>query len=704
VRQRRPDSWVGHVKAAQSLCKLHRTDEAEQLLQESQERLPDEAVLFTEYAAIAAARRDWDEALRRLELARERLPHEARLWAASGRTLMAAGQSEAAVELLSAAAQRFPTSYDVAMAAMETFIPLRELDRARPIARAALQLQPANQYLLTKVVTLDLQTGHANDALELWRSRIESPNFSAENALDLTWSMFQEVTSLEVARPLLRLLGSEEDSGDRDWLPRLAGLFWLRHQRPEVIALTRELVQAGLLAEQSGSAIADVLRYCLDLTFSDDDIHRMIAQYVGQSRIRLATFLFSTGYWVQRQDGPARVSRAFEAYLAECERDPSWISEDNADHVHSCLYFAAAYSHDVHARLLDEIGRRLDTAALYGAYGLRRPAGILATINVRAQEYDAYFRSDLSGPAIASSPRKLRVALCVSGQLRGFRTAFPTWSQLGLEHHETTIFVHTWQSIGRNWSRMLQFLDRDMAVHTKMLGDENLPFVTRRYPSLVAAASSNDEASEAMLRDFYGTMFVRVENDQNVPFSGKPNLWKMYYKMDQAHRFALEDGRDFDLVIRARPDRVVNSAYAFDPGELVDISRRQRAIFIVDHPNIFCEGGAFLGDQFAFGTRPAMDSFCQMMPRFEARCAAGDVSPDLGTQLWMHRTAFLMNFYDGLLAKPVPGVEFGALTDAVMLTPQEILSLIRPDIAARGEDNFDRRLIELCEAAASGRR
>ena len=59
---------------------------------------------------------------------------------------------------------------------------------------------------------------------------------------------------------------------------------------------------------------------------------------------------------------------------------------------------------------------------------------------------------------IAERSRPLRVALCVSGQLRGYKEAFPSWPSLGLDDHQVTTFVHTWQSVGQNWTRTWDFL------------------------------------------------------------------------------------------------------------------------------------------------------------------------------------------------------------------------------------------------------
>ena len=51
---------------------------------------------------------------------------------------------------------------------------------------------------------------------------------------------------------------------------------------------------------------------------------------------------------------------------------------------------------------------------------------------------------------VTPSRRKIRIAVCVSGQLRGYAKAFPTWKDTLLQHVDYDLFVHSWARVGRS--------------------------------------------------------------------------------------------------------------------------------------------------------------------------------------------------------------------------------------------------------------
>ena len=56
----------------------------------------------------------------------------------------------------------------------------------------------------------------------------------------------------------------------------------------------------------------------------------------------------------------------------------------------------------------------------------------------------------MAAPRLAPHRRKARVALCVSGQLRGHEQAFESWKRALLPSAEFDIYVHTWKDVGRS--------------------------------------------------------------------------------------------------------------------------------------------------------------------------------------------------------------------------------------------------------------
>ena len=139
-------------------------------------------------------------------------------------------------------------------------------------------------------------------------------------------------------------------------------------------------------------------------------------------------------------------------------------------------------------------------------------------------------------------PMRLRIALCISGQLRGYKPLGSTGHATGLDRHEVTRFVHVWQDIGRNWQRIWGFLRRDPFLWDTFVRPNSIAFLRPRYPILMEAALLGSEVDEHRMSEFYDTPHVRIEDDRTGEFRGKVNLWKMHYKIEQAHKLAQSVG------------------------------------------------------------------------------------------------------------------------------------------------------------------
>ena len=167
--------------------------------------------------------------------------------------------------------------------------------------------------------------------------------------------------------------------------------------------------------------------------------------------------------------------------------------------------------------------------------------------------------------------------------------------------------------------------------------------------------------------------------------------------MAAAHRAAQHSGQTFDMVIRARPDREIVDVSGFDLQELRARSEADNTVFVLDHPNVIQEGRFWLGDQFAFGVPSVMTAYCNMLPDIEVFAKIGHLPRGIDLNLPMHATPFLMMFYRGILARPIPGVEFGAFLDPPLLAVPEMYDLLARDIQERTADDFDLRLLRACE-------
>ena len=658
VRERFPDHTVGYTFGAQTLQDNGLAPEAEALIEQAAARFPNNPDVTRTGAEIAARR----------------------------------GELGAAAARFEAAARLNPGDITIARRWIETLDALQRHDDARSALDEALRIWPRDREFLKRRATLDIKTGHFDGAMELLRSVLAMPDLADDLGHDIAWAIVGESPPPEIARETMLFLIREKDTGARDWLPRLAGMIQLRGLKPPLAHLARQIVDAASDAPFD-IATMDVLRCALLFEYTDDDIQRFLRDYVAKGRVALTAHMFCQNYWKTRENMFERFTAGFERYLADKWRDLSWIREDNAAELLAYLNFAAVHSDAAYAKIVDAMRERLDLPAMQ-ALGLHTIPGATANIALETR---------IDAPAIVTAPRRLRVAICVSGQLRGFQQAMPTWRNLRLDDHDVAVFVHVWKAIGRNWQRIWSFARANAVLYGTLVGPNGLAFLRDRYPSLAAAeaaAAQSNDADVPMLQAAYNTPHVRIEDDTRDQFRSRHNLWKMHYKVDRAQRLALEDGRSFDLMIRLRPDREFLPGTAPDWNAIHAQSRDRRTVF-TDSPYLFTERQTWLGDQFAVGTQDVMDVYSGVYSDMESFTRSGRFPPDVPDHIRPHTNLFYLCFYRGLIGRTMPDVSFGALLDPAMLSASDVLKLIRQDVAGRALDDFDRQFVAACEAELS---
>lgn len=179
-------------------------------------------------------------------------------------------------------------------------------------------------------------------------------------------------------------------------------------------------------------------------------------------------------------------------------------------------------------------------------------------------------------PAAAAAPEGV-VALCLSGQLRGYRQAWATTLEtLGrLRRHRVVVFVSTWADVGHGFGahdtvdrRLPPVLRNRLPVALR-----RRPLFEQRYPQALAVLQGEGRVSVADCQQFFGTPHVNLPDEFEVeralvdrphqfPEGGVStrirNSAKMYYGMGDAIRqkaaYEQQHRMKFDAVIRLRPD------------------------------------------------------------------------------------------------------------------------------------------------------
>lgn len=288
--------------------------------------------------------------------------------------------------------------------------------------------------------------------------------------------------------------------------------------------------------------------------------------------------------------------------------------------------------------------------------------------------------------------RKVRVAICISGQLRGYRRAFPTWLRQFLVGTEYDIYVHSWAKIGRAGAQpfrsSLPFEGTAFCAEWRRIGTlEGYEAMQSRYPGLFNALDAEGSATESQLGDFYGARSVVLEQDVDEEFAHFTNQDKMHYKIWAAHQLAVKDESDYDLIIRLRPDLALGFA-AFDWRDMVEACQTQ--------PLLFCDtafgvhyGHPMIGDQIAIGSPETMSAYADTWLNHSDLSGLGLMAyPEALTgHVSLAQTCWIY----GIRALRVP-LKMQGLLDPELISLSQIQAALEGDSCGRNDES-DRALL-----------
>ncbi len=296
-------------------------------------------------------------------------------------------------------------------------------------------------------------------------------------------------------------------------------------------------------------------------------------------------------------------------------------------------------------------------------------------------------------------PRRPKVAVCISGQLRGYRVAAATWRRSLFADADCDLFVHTWSNIGRSsaegFRATLPFSGQEFSSAYRqaalLVGFDE---VKERYPALFNALERSEQVDRGQLADFYGSEHVVVDDDRSERFAGWTNQDKMHWKIQSAFDLIPSGAADYDLVVRVRPDKPIEFT-AFSWRDLLDVCRRTPTI-LADSAAGVHYAKLVIGDQFAIGSPAAMSVYSSTYSVYPELAAAGlyECPPELSGHSSLAQVCWL----HGIDVTRAP-VKFGQLEEVAPLRPAEVLACLEID-AARRNDDVDRRLLSAARSDA----
>jgi tetratricopeptide (TPR) repeat protein len=690
VRKRFPGQLYGVAQASQALAELGRTEDAQAIRGYMADQISDNPATLSDWTEQAIKARNWPEAQSRAALLLTRFPDHAGSYFLSARAFREDGKSGEAVAVLEEPLRRFPNEIALLWEASEAMVDLQRLDEALRLIDRALTLQPQDGGFLQRRIQLSMNLGDHAGAFAIWRRMVSDPAANRRLCLDIAWTIFKAAPADRDVLELVAYMLSEADTGARDWLPQLAGCVLLRGVRPELIAFVRESLP-DLVADDNDPVTLELLRSALLIDYDEAQISRFLAKYVGGGRSAITAHLFSQTYIHEKPRMLPLFKAVFEDYIAQWLQTVTPLQFTNFSEILGYLNFAAVFSHSSYRCLVAACIQNLDIATLGTDWSLQTPASVLGHVVPLA----ARAQPPLPVPSVLGRIRRLKIAVCVSGQLRGYERAFPTWSRMGLQRHDTRYFINTWRDIGRNWYRFWSFTQRRELLWETLRRTDSFIQLGMRYPTMTAACAGSSVRDAEQLRAFYGTEFLCVEDDAQPPFNDKSVPWKMHSKIERAHEMACASGEEFDLYIRIRPDREVLEDAQPNWYDVYERSKRERMIFS-DRSFEYGIRKCTFGDQFAVGCREIMDIYSSTFSATMAFLEKGEVPLDLPAALDNHGSMAYRTFYNGLLSSTVPDLQFGHLFDPVSLKPADLVPFIEHDVSGRTMDEFDREFLAAC--------
>jgi len=381
-----------------------------------------------------------------------------------------------------------------------------------------------------------------------------------------------------------------------------------------------------------------------------------------------------------------RNGKIFKAFAADLLQDEKGVRRLNEAGICRLLILGYALLDDeVHDRILRQVR---DSA---------RSSGIEDERPAQSNERIARAFAD-SGRTVPGPRGRLDIAVCVSGQMRGYAEAFETWRHLHLDGHRVKYFVHTWEDTGWRFPDPISgngvdriFKHAPFAKAYKQAGFRyGVDVLKRSYPNFFASLAVSSTIGESDIKAVYGSdSVVVIESYQRPEFADDVNNQrKMFYKIQQAHRLMLDDGGDYDLVLRIRPDR------AFRAGEkkpdwmkMAEECRRQRLLYF---NNLMITKTLYAGDQFAIGSPEAVGCYANTL-RLQTQ-AIEEQWFGFPKRLRAHCSLAHSLLFQGVRRRPLENIHPTEATPAASYDRNALKKLLAADLPSGPSSEMDRLL------------
>jgi len=342
--------------------------------------------------------------------------------------------------------------------------------------------------------------------------------------------------------------------------------------------------------------------------------------------------------------------------------------------------------HNKYRDLCDTFAQQIQDTDVDALSGWKRTWS-MASINGRAPFATA--------GQVVDRNKKLKIAVCVSGQLRGFKEAKATWALLGLDVHEADYYVHTWKNVGvrfpdPGWRGHVErrFSDEKFIdTYIKMCTQYGVATITEMYPSIFSTRFGDFNVTDESVKQAYGEdCVVVIEDDQEGRFKEFTNQDKMFYKIFESFKLAENSGKEYDLVIRIRPDIKMKEGTKVDWYSVLERSLRDNLSF--NEAPASLKENVWVGDQFGAASFEVAKKFASTY-EFHDYAKKHKISGVPAVRSG-HATLAWSLLCRGVKVEQLSQIKWGGLSDVQKLDNNQIRALIEKDIGDKGANIIHR--------------
>lgn len=303
--------------------------------------------------------------------------------------------------------------------------------------------------------------------------------------------------------------------------------------------------------------------------------------------------------------------------------------------------------------------------------------------------------------------QRLRIALCVSGQMRGYREAFPTWRKaLSLDDVDFDVYLHTWKLLGRKKLTPHHAYRNFPTDFAKVFSAEwtaaKQQFPTR-YPALFDLFENQENIDAADVREVLQPVSMVVDDDDIFP-AQVPNVFRMHYKNERCYDLAQMSGKEYDLFVRLRPDKSFGDCGGIDWEQIYTSVVSEDCLYTDTGPTTRMPHGLVMGDQFLIAgalAAPAIFRSWSMPAALTQVSLGGQLQfQEMGYMLRQHYSLAVVSHFAGCHAERFPYPVFlpaDGLLDPAPVSMARVYDVLLADASGR-MDAMDTRLISAARA------